>query len=43
MKGADEFMDDAEYLLDEYNFELSQIMSQYDIHYEGESLPGFIY
>ena len=43
MKGADEFMDDAEYLLDEYNFELSQIMSQYDIHDEGEILSGFIY
>lgn len=41
--GSDVYFKEAEYLLDEYNFRLWQIMSQYDVHNEGEVMSGFIY
>jgi hypothetical protein len=43
LSGAEIYMEEADILLHEYNYQLCQIMNQYDIHNEGEVMSGFIY
>ena len=40
---AEYYMEEAEHLFHEYNYQLRQIMTQYDVPTEGELLSGFIY